>query len=159
MSQSLVVPLQEVKEHGSSAVDAAVPAADFPGLVEAGELTGEIRVAGTVSQQDDKAYFLGTASGAWTIECQRCLAPVKGEFSSEVECEAPLDGGPMDLTEEVRQAIALAQPMKTLCRPDCRGLCQVCRKNRNTNPCGHEGDGGPAPSQGRTRLTPRRHKE
>lgn len=159
MSEPLIVSLREVKEGGEAVVDASVPAADFPGLLEAGEVVGEVRVSGTVSRQDDKAVFYGAASGSWMIECLRCLAPVKGEFSSEVECEAPLDAGPMDLSDEVRQAIALAQPMKTLCRPDCKGLCQVCRKNLNTTKCGHEGDGGPAPSQGRTRLTPRRDKE
>ena len=49
----------------------------------------------------------------------------------------PIDSGPMDLTEDVRQSIGLAQPMKIFCKPDCKGLCSVCHKNRNLADCGH----------------------
>ena len=41
----------------------------------------------------------------------------------------------LDLTEAVRQRAILAEPMKPLCRPDCRGLCPRCGANRNLSPC------------------------
>jgi uncharacterized protein len=152
----LIVPLQEVKDGGEASVDASVPAADFPDAVQEGELAGPVRVKGTVRQQDDRAHFLGTAQGSWTIECLRCLKPTPGSFTAELECEGPVDAASLDLTEEVRQAIVLAQPMKTLCRPDCRGLCPVCRADRNEKDCGHKEETPASPT--RTRLTRKPHK-
>jgi uncharacterized protein len=41
----------------------------------------------------------------------------------------------LDIAEPVRQAVLLAQPMKPLCRPDCRGLCPQCGQNLNLGQC------------------------
>ncbi|MDE2511050.1 MAG: DUF177 domain-containing protein [Elusimicrobia bacterium] len=156
MSAALVFPLTEVKEKGFVSVDVAVPAADFPGILVEGELKGPISVKGSISQQDDEAVFDGNARGKWVTECTRCLTPVEGDFDAPVEQRSPIDGGPLDLSDEVRQSVVLAQPMKTYCKPDCRGFCSVCRKNRNLGDCGHAQGG--AESSTRPRLTPRPDK-
>ena len=39
------------------------------------------------------------------------------------------------LTEAVRQYTLTNQPMKPLCRKDCRGLCSVCGADRNEKAC------------------------
>lgn len=41
----------------------------------------------------------------------------------------------VDLTDAVRQAAALAEPMQPLCRPDCLGLCPQCGVDRNQTGC------------------------
>jgi uncharacterized protein len=41
----------------------------------------------------------------------------------------------LDLTEVIRQGLWLAMPEKTLCRPDCAGLCPNCGGNRNLGEC------------------------
>jgi len=41
----------------------------------------------------------------------------------------------INLTEDVRQTILLAVPLKLLCREDCKGLCPRCGKNLNEGPC------------------------
>ncbi|MGH2466919.1 MAG: YceD family protein [Candidatus Limnocylindrales bacterium] len=48
----------------------------------------------------------------------------------------------LDLSEPLREAILLAEPIAPLCRPDCRGLCPECGLDLNDHP-GH--DHGPAP--------------
>lgn len=137
MDDPLRVPLTELKDKGEIAVSAKVPAASFDGALTEGALKGPVSVEGTVRPVDDEAMFEGSASGLWAFECSRCLAPVPGEWTAPLELLAPIDGGPMDLNDEVRQAIALAQPMKALCRPDCQGLCPTCRADRNKKDCGH----------------------
>jgi uncharacterized protein len=52
------------------------------------------------------------------------------------------DGVSVDLTEPVREAVILAQPMNPLCREDCRGLCAGCGADLNVEPCRC---GAPAP--------------
>ncbi len=41
----------------------------------------------------------------------------------------------LDVSEVVRQTVIADQPMKPLCHPDCRGLCQICGTNLNANEC------------------------
>jgi uncharacterized protein len=41
----------------------------------------------------------------------------------------------LDLGEMLREQFYLALPMQPLCRPDCQGLCPVCGKDRNVEPC------------------------
>lgn len=45
------------------------------------------------------------------------------------------DGDEIDLLPYAEQALFLAMPMKTLCRPDCKGLCPQCGINLNENEC------------------------
>ena len=41
----------------------------------------------------------------------------------------------LDLTEVVRQYVIAAQPIKSLCRTDCCGLCPECGANLNSEEC------------------------
>lgn len=139
-------PLTEVKENGQLAVNAQTAPATFPDALSEGVLVGPVFLNGMILAVDDEASFTGEAKGKWKFECTRCLKPIEAEWRAPIEVMVPIDGGPMDLTDEVRQSIALAQPMKLVCKPDCKGLCPTCKMNRNDSDCGHpaalEGDGG-----------------
>ncbi len=41
----------------------------------------------------------------------------------------------IDITEDVRQFIMLAVPLKLLCREECAGLCHRCGSNLNRGKC------------------------
>lgn len=151
MASPLSLPLTEVKETGLQNIEVTVPGTLFPDAVEGGELLGSLAVKGLLTKQDDEAAFDGTVQGRMRVECTRCLAPVETPFKNEVEARGSIDGGPLDVSDDVRQSIVLAQPTKIYCKADCKGLCQVCRKNLNEGACGH---GQSGPSQGRIRLIP-----
>ena len=83
-------------------------------------------------------------SGGYT--CSRCLSPVlvdRNETLSEVygteaglpEDVLPYNGEYIDLTETIRETLILSEPMRVLCRPDCKGLCPQCGANLNDGPC------------------------
>ncbi|RJP61841.1 MAG: DUF177 domain-containing protein [Ignavibacteriales bacterium] len=44
----------------------------------------------------------------------------------------------IDLTNDVRDFALLAEPMKKLCKPDCKGLCYKCGANLNVEECNCE---------------------
>ena len=163
-NDTLRFPLTDVKDKGEMAVRAVVPSAPFNEALSEGTLVGPVTVEGIILPVDDEASFEGNAAGRWAFECTRCLTPVEGEWKTDVAVMVPIDGGPLDLTDEVRQAIGLAQPMKTYCKPDCKGLCPTCRVDRNKKDCGHPliepGDGVPGGGFPTTkpRLTRRPHK-
>lgn len=88
----------------------------------------------------------GTIHTKGMYTCSRCLTPVSVDRNatlSEVygtEAELPDDvlpynGEYIDLTETIRETLILSEPMKVLCRPDCKGLCPQCGANLNEGPC------------------------
>ncbi|MEW5920678.1 MAG: DUF177 domain-containing protein [Bacillota bacterium] len=100
--------------------------------------------------------------GQWQVEltgeCSRCLAqtafslteqfteefiPLRGAaaeggentVASEGEETLVYAGEVLDLKEYLRQSFLMAQPLKILCREDCRGLCPGCGVDRNREEC------------------------
>ena len=47
----------------------------------------------------------------------------------------PMESPTVDITDDVRDALALAIPMKHLCKPDCKGLCPNCGHDLNKEEC------------------------
>ena len=104
----------------------------------------------------------GTAKMTVTVPCARCGTefemPVKASWEGtyrrgpegsagkvetgegeDGETEWTLfEGGEIDFTADVIQALTLSLPMKPLCRPDCHGLCPVCGQNLNEGSCSCE---------------------
>lgn len=108
--------------------------------------TGRVSVAG-----HDRYYFSGRIRGETTLDCRRCLTPVKvavDETASAIFSEAehedagdpdvfPLaEGGrTVDLRPAIREQWLLNVPSFALCRPDCRGLCATCGADLNAGTC------------------------
>jgi uncharacterized protein len=105
--------------------------------------------------------------------CSRCLEEFDNPLRLEIEEEFfltrdPVSGLPvpapneigaftigednsLDLGEAVRQYSLLAQPMKPICRDECKGLCSQCGRNLNHESCDCEpvrSDSPWAPLQG-----------
>lgn len=47
----------------------------------------------------------------------------------------PSGSGSVDITDDVRQTLLLAVPLKLLCTDQCKGLCPQCGKNLNDETC------------------------
>lgn len=112
---------------------------------------GEAQVTATLSSMTDGVIARGRATAAARLVCDRCLleweAQVEARFEEvfrlrpESEDETRIEpGGWIDLAEAVHDEVALALPLRPLCRPDCRGLCPTCGTDLNTNPCAGHGD-------------------
>jgi uncharacterized protein len=115
-----------------------------------------------VDRQGDQLTLRGTAVTRVEEECARCLrrfdAPIAFEFSAfadrakggrgEAAAEDDVlrhDGRSVDLDEEVREQAILARPIRSLCRPDCAGLCPRCGADLNQGPCACATGGSPGP--------------
>ncbi len=61
---------------------------------------------------------------------------------SEEELIIPEDGN-IDFEPYIRDYLLLEVPIKPVCKPDCRGLCDICGENRNLRDCGHEHEKSP----------------
>ena len=128
-------------------------------LVTAAPVHGSVRLAST----GRGILARGHVSTALPQTCSRCLiavtAPVEVDIEEEALPSIDIDTGlaldaqmepdalriddhhELDLSEAVREAISLAEPITVLCRPDCRGLCLVCGTDLNADPShGHGAD-------------------
>ena len=47
-------------------------------------------------------------------------------------------GDSLALEDVLREQVLLSLPVKTLCEPECKGLCPRCGANRNNQPCSCE---------------------
>jgi uncharacterized protein len=86
--------------------------------------------------------------------CDRCLAdyefalgadgklifvlgqtsPARDSGEDEIHY-VPADTQEIDLSVDLRDALMLSLPLKSLCRDDCRGLCPNCGQDLNEGPC------------------------
>src|SRR6202167_6286808 len=102
----------------------------------------------------------GSFSGRFQVPCARCVEPVEIPLSADFDLifrPAKADSEPLErsitapeteigyyqgdsllLEDVLREQVLLSLPARTLCKPDCRGLCPRCGKNRNTQPCSCE---------------------
>lgn len=116
-------------------------------------LLGPQHARGVVTSIGGGVYVEANVKGSVRLTCSRCLSPFDKDL--EIACEGkfmedpgrmnkddeddvevfPLEGTYCNLDEMVRHEIALAIPMKPLCREDCRGLCPGCGKNLNEGDC------------------------
>jgi uncharacterized protein len=145
LSQVRLRPGEEHRE----AIDVELPAFEFGGqhYISVPEAIPSLLVitramSGTVLGLELTARLHGP--------CYRCLGDAvlevqirgreyQAESTEDEELKTPyVTEGNLDLSAWARDAVALALPLKILCRPDCAGLCTVCGKNLNDEPHEHE---------------------
>lgn len=99
----------------------------------------------------------GQLRGTAAMTCSRCLVEITEDISHDffynclpheaVEEEKEeltmesmdvcfYSGGEIGITELVHEQVALALPMRPLCKDDCIGLCTECGANLNRGDCG-----------------------
>jgi uncharacterized protein len=120
------------------------------------ELAAPVRGTIRLSRTSRSILARGHLTTALTVPCSRCLTmaafPVEVDIEEEALPSIDIDSGlpvdrsaepealriddhhELDLTEPVREAIALAEPLVPLCRPDCRGMCLECGADLNADP-------------------------
>jgi DUF177 domain-containing protein len=126
-------------------------AAPLPGLAVLGSAVPDeepIQVDALLERVHEGIVVRGMARTRWSGACSRCLRPVSGELTAEInelyepdplEGETyPLGNEQLDLGLAVRDALLLDLPTAPLCRPDCAGLCPVCGIDRNDDRCSCE---------------------
>ena len=112
-------------------------------------ILGRIFVEGSISNAGDVLLLEALVKTKVQRMCARCLK----EFSADSETEVlekfyPIsaeniendafvyESDIVDITETIREALLVAEPLSALCGVDCQGLCPVCGADRNISDCG-----------------------
>ena len=102
----------------------------------------------------------GQFDGKFQVPCARCVEPVEIPLAAEFDLifrPAAADAEPTErsitapeteigyylkdsllLEDVLREQVLLSLPVRTLCKPDCKGLCPRCGENRNNQVCSCE---------------------
>ncbi|UDQ97441.1 DUF177 domain-containing protein [Lentisphaerota bacterium WC36G] len=83
----------------------------------------------------------GEVSFEYASNCGKCLEDYEQNIDKRIDIfldEPELNE--IDLTEQIREEIALALPDNSICSEDCQGLCVACGKNLNHEQCECEDD-------------------
>jgi uncharacterized protein len=94
----------------------------------------------------DGLVVTGRLAAVLNCRCDRCLTPFARPLSVPEVCHyyEALTEDRVDLTDDLREDLAILFPDKILCADDCRGLCPQCGRNRNVADCGCQAaDPGP----------------
>jgi len=94
-------------------------------------------VRGTVLRTGESVLFTGTMSSQVKYTCTRCLNTINTHLAEPFELYFPVkdDTVEIDPVEELREVIMLSYPLKVLCTPECKGLCQKCGTDLNAKEC------------------------
>ena len=113
-----------------------------------------MKVSGDITNTAGYMRMALTMSVDYEATCARCLAPVSGEFTLDLEkTVAPrnllgdlsedrlddyaiIEDGFLDMDEPLLEQLEMEFPLRFLCKDDCRGLCQKCGQNLNEKECG-----------------------
>jgi uncharacterized protein len=102
----------------------------------------------------------GRFAGSFRVPCARCVEPVEIPLAAEFDLIFRPAAADREATERsitaqeteigyylkdsllledvLREQVLLSLPVRTLCKPDCKGLCQRCGANRNSQACSCE---------------------
>ncbi len=108
-----------------------------------------VRVACELDVQGRRIHLRAQVRGRARSHCHRCLnefgRPVETGFDLVLQRGGESPGEDVvvladtaleyDLTQHVREAVILEEPIQLVCRADCKGLCSQCGQDRNVASC------------------------
>lgn len=115
--------------------------------------TRPVNVDAELDKTPGQVYLNVRLATSGKFQCDRCIAEFERELTASYSAlyvyETPAQQGAqaddvrvitpdtahLDLTEDVREMILLAVPLKLLCKEECRGLCPTCGTDWNTASC------------------------
>lgn len=143
--------LQAKKEIGSQERFEFVTSAEKVDLEDGSPWAGStIKVEGELTNNGRVLKIKGVIHATANYQCNCCLEDFTAEMdipfsedyqeanNEEVDEEADLayyNGDEIDIADLVRESIILAEPLKTVCSKNCRGLCPHCGINLNVENC------------------------
>ncbi len=111
-----------------------------------------IEIDSILDKTQRQLYLKSRISTKIRFECDRCAGECSNNLQAEygicyVFDESPTGESPDDirfihlgtpyieLTDDIREALVLAVPLKLVCTDECKGLCPHCGVNRNEESC------------------------
>ncbi|MCK5580682.1 MAG: DUF177 domain-containing protein [Candidatus Omnitrophica bacterium] len=108
------------------------------GLVDEGfECLTPLEAIADVEKADQTIIVKMEIKGRYEMTCSRCLEPISQDRVDQFDLYLDIDPKQdiVDLDEDIRQEMLVALSSVVLCKEDCKGLCQDCGVNLNSEQC------------------------
>lgn len=129
-------PVRDITSKGLE-IDQTLPMEAIGLSAEELDLRSPITVKAKIERIDDQFVADTKVSADYGYLCARCLEDFHEvhenhyHFSFELTDELEF----IDLGEEIRQELIMANPARILCKKDCKGICPGCGANLNLEQC------------------------
>ncbi len=129
-------PVRDVSSKGLE-IDQTIPMESIGLSAEELDLRSPLTVKAKVQRVDNQIIAHTKVRADYGYLCARCLEEFHEEHENEYHFDFELteDDEYIDLGEEIRQEMILANPAKVLCKKDCKGICPGCGVNLNLEKC------------------------
>ena len=119
------------------AIEQTIPMEGIGLSAEEIDLRSPIHVKASISRVDHEVVADTTVSVDYGYLCARCLEEFHRREVRQYHFDFELapDMEYIDLGEEIRQEMILANPRRILCKEDCKGICPKCGTNWNVEKC------------------------
>lgn len=130
------VAVKDVKSKGLE-IQQAIPMESIGLSLEEIDLRSLITVNAKIERVDNQIIAHTRVSADYGYMCSRCLEDFHEMHESKFYFDFEVVPGEeyIDLGEEIRQEMILANPAKILCKDDCQGICPGCGVNLNIEKC------------------------
>jgi uncharacterized protein len=132
------IEVSKLKEGKTDTFYETLPVAGLDWGTDEVKYTDSINIA-TQARKEGNLLFTKTHLSA-TVQycCARCLKECVKKIEKDFNIEYPLDKSDqlINITPDIRSEVILDYPVKFLCKPDCRGICQKCGQDLNEGECG-----------------------
>lgn len=109
-------------------------------------LIEDVECSVDVYKTDDNLFSEVKLSYKHGDNCARCNEELKNLVSTdfnvtingstaEDDLNVAMIDDKIDLTDIIKQSIYLSEPLKVLCKEDCKGICIKCGSNNNYDEC------------------------
>ncbi|RMD95294.1 MAG: DUF177 domain-containing protein [Calditrichaeota bacterium] len=121
------------------------------GLTDTERFDHDVQVAIEIDKRGRNLFIHEIVHTNARFQCDRCLEPFSRDLDSDFRVTyssdpefvrldedirlIPPDQAEIDISEDVRETVLLAIPIKLLCKEDCKGLCPHCGANLNFETC------------------------
>ncbi|MBI4309837.1 MAG: DUF177 domain-containing protein [Candidatus Omnitrophica bacterium] len=130
------ISVRDVTSQGMD-IDQTIPKEGIGLSDEEIDLRSPIHVKAHLERVDNCIIADTKIEADFGFACARCLGDVflGQEFEYHFDFEVAAGVEYIDLGEEIRQEMILANPARILCKEDCKGICPKCGANLNIEQC------------------------
>ncbi len=151
----MIIKISEIEHH--NAVSGILDDVNYRHIEGEPTVFSPISYALTITKFDDLISIKGTINGEVTLICAKCLEKFILPLNTTIDIELVpkkltphvaelelksddldvyyIDGDEIDIDPLIYEEIVLNIPIKPLCHDGCKGLCDVCGKNKNIEEC------------------------
>ncbi len=90
-----------------------------------------------VKKVDEQLWIVGKLSFELLEPCSRCLKPAQSKIKHNIDAFIPLPEKEniIDVSDDMKEQVAIAMPERLICKGNCKGLCSDCGADLNEKPC------------------------